>query len=168
MIIWSAVLALWVFSFVLGFILLSEIRTIAERIEDNQRANVCISLIREPTSEDVTKCVEKNRTRPKKFEFNGVERSTQATPPTAPKTSIPALEPVEEVEPVTEILKRKEPVTPPPATSQVESAPSEAEDPKIEARSNNGVLEYRYEGDTLWQVATGDMVEKATRALWPE
>lgn len=75
LILFSAGLALWVFSFVLGFLLLSRFAEIIERIEDNQKGNVCILLLtrEQRTQENVTECIDKNKTIKKptdKFKFN--------------------------------------------------------------------------------------------------
>lgn len=74
LIIYSAFLFLWVFSFVMGFLVLARIENLAQEIREGQKGNTCILLIQpqERTREKAIDCIEKNKETPseEKFKFD--------------------------------------------------------------------------------------------------
>lgn len=78
LIVWGGVLALWTFSFLLLFILLSDLRQLAQNIESLQKGTTCILLIQpaDRTKDNILDCVNKNNPEDRSFDF---KESTQKT-----------------------------------------------------------------------------------------
>lgn len=153
MIIWSFVLAAYVFSFVLGFIILGRINKAIIRIEENQKGNNCILLIKpsERTTKNIGECIDTNRSDNNKFQFN----PPKSTP--TPASSNSTVAPPPKLAPVPKITVEKP--QPPPApvvktnVEEVTQTVCTSLRP-IEHRIDplTQLPEFRCTGDTLWQV----------------
>lgn len=81
-IFWSAALALWVFTFVLGVVIILRFQSVLDRLEDNQKGIACILLIQplDRTKDNVTSCVvnNKNGGDNNSFKFNDSEDGDQS------------------------------------------------------------------------------------------
>lgn len=149
MIIWCFVLAAYVFSFVLGFIILGRINQAIIRIEENQKGNNCILLIKpaDRTEKNIGECIDKNRSDDNKFQFNPPDASSSRTPTETPPTSQSIAVPVKLPEAPKTITP--EPPKPQP-TPTIDLSPCPILRPILYVIDDGKKL-YKCTGDALWQ-----------------
>lgn len=154
MILWGSMLALYVFSFVLGFILLARLDKVINQIKENQQGTTCILLImpQDRNTNNITDCIDSNRSKPgENFQFNPPSNnSNPSSNNTVNKViEVPRSEPyisnIKEAppsNPVREVLEQALPI-------ETNTSVCPANRP-IEINVLN-LLQFKCKGDRLWQ-----------------
>lgn len=152
-------LFLWAFSFVIGFLVLARIQAVIEEVQEGQKGNTCILLIKpsEITKKKAIDCIQKNRKKPvKDFHVNTQPNSSDTKPlPPEPTGSFEPIAPMRGSPTLTYVVVTKpatEPTIVPPAP-----VPSPLPTPQsVKTIEHNvdylGRQICRWSGDINWQL----------------
>lgn len=125
------------------------LQDITERLEDTQKGNVCIFLIKPEnrTEANVKDCIDKNKTTPTKESFNFKKSDSPAPAPIQyqPVSPLPEIPKVELIA----VTPKKTPVAEP--EPEPEEPPEEKPHPIIRINELTKLLECQFPGDTVWR-----------------
>lgn len=151
LIIYGAFLFLWVFSFVMGFLILNRIEGLQQEIKEAQKGNTCILLIKpeERTKQKIVNCIDNNKNdNGVKFDFKEPDQDTSFKTEPEPN-NLQLQQPLQ--------IQQSPVYQPLPSVEVPEETPPIKVDVQVTPKKIIKGIGFEYEGDDFIQVPTEDL-----------